>query len=227
MRACMLGHPHDKQTHRVSEAVPIVSTGIIPLAGLKCVNFKYCTTCLSHDTKLVFKQTIEAKIFLRKQKLSCSTITDRAVFTCPKPRGQDSIWILNPQQCLKNTDWVGLPSDHRGPTVHYLLNPPINFLPHRPSLCLQPPLSLLDFVGLRLPSSAVSFYLCKYYTFVRPFLSEDLTISTSLSALVSTAFPFSTVLAYDLSLWLTNVSGSLYRGDWNLATFALWYFNFY
>lgn len=80
--------------------------------------------------------------------------------------GPGSIWILNIQwsrQCLKYTGSMGLPSDHKGSTVHYLLKLPINCslarsLTHSPCLCHPHLLSLRLSVSLCL-TVCVSFYL--------------------------------------------------------------------
>lgn len=128
-----------------------------------------------------------------------------------KPLGWGSIWILNIQwsrQCLKYTGRMGLPSDHRGSTVHYLLKLPINLPSHSHSVCVtltySPPVSFSDVVSISLSFFLIFSFLsvCIYLEYrtlfrglflIRPFCPLEL--SGALSALVS---PFTRFF----SLWL-------------------------
>lgn len=167
-----------------------------------------------------------------------------ALYSCAKAPGQGSIWILNIQwsrQCLKYTGWMGLPSDHRGSTVHYLLKLSISFLSHSP--CLRHP----DILSLRLPLSHsrslcvhLSFYLppsvCLHLSlwishslsglfFISPFCLSVL--SGSLSVLVSAFISLLCVAcAHDLSLWLFYcLCFSPCCVHWDFATVSAWYFS--
>lgn len=79
------------------------------------------------------------------RKLPCSLVQKAPML--------ESIWIVNTQwsrQCLKYTGWMGLPSDHRGYTVHYLLKLSINFLSHSRSPYVTRSCSLLVWNSLSL-----------------------------------------------------------------------------
>lgn len=141
--------------------------------------------------------------------------------------GPGSIWILNIQwsrQCLKYTGSMGLPSDHKGSTVHYLLKLPINCSLARSltlPACVTLTYSPSVWNGLRLSISlcltvCVSFYLplsvsARIYLwtshsdsglfFISAFRLPEL--SGALSALVSAFIsPPCATFTHDLSLRL-------------------------
>lgn len=148
-----------------------------------------------------------------------------ALYYSAKAPGLGSIWISNIQwsrQCLKYTGWMGLPSDHRGSTVHYLLKLPINCPSHSLSLSVSPSLTLhclkwpLSACLSLSPTVCISFYLplsvCLHLSlwishsdsglfFISPFCLSQL--SGALSALVSAFISHSCATsAHDLSLCL-------------------------
>lgn len=107
--------------------------------------------------------------------------------------GLGSIWILNIQwsrQSLKCTGWMGLPWDHKGSTVHYLLKLPINCSSHSLSLSVSPSLtlplsemvsvcrSLSDCLHLFLsPSLCLPAFICEYHTLILGCFSSVLSVS--------------------------------------------------
>lgn len=200
MHACVHGHPHIKhtncthtETRRLREAFSGWSTGNSQFLELNWL----IITC---KFKLTFQIT---PLWAETAALPWMAVW-AALYSCAKAPGQGSIWILNIQwsrQCLKYTGWMGLPSDHRGSTVHYLLKLSISSLSHSHSPCLRHP----DLLSLRLPLSlsrahfvfislfislhlSVCIYLCEYHTlfpgcffFYQPFLALCLSSSLPLS----------------------------------------------
>lgn len=138
---------HTSNTHRLSKELSIWSTGKVTeymriSLGIRWVNIVYCPTCETQPTnssKQIQPCTSNLSSPCTNSTAVLSlTIVKAAMHSCVKAPGQGSIWLLNLQwsrQCLKYTGWMGLPSNRRGTTVHYLLKLPINFLSHSPCLC--------------------------------------------------------------------------------------------
>ena len=132
---------------------------------------------------------------------------------------------------------MGLPSDHRGSTVHYLLKLPISFPSHSPCLTL-PSLSVCLSVSLSLPASlffmslseSVRLHLCQrishsrfgLFFFISPFCLSGSSGSLSLSS--SPAVIYLSCLS--VCSWLCLAfSPSVCCAHWDFATVAAWFFS--